>query len=201
MDVLEAILTRASVRRFKPDPIPEDVVRRVLEAGVRAPTAGGGQQWFFIVIKNPQVRRKLRELLVKAHIRYAEDVVRNGLPEDVRERWFKSMFEGGEYDAPLYIAAYVDLRRRLYRDEYSALERLWAVQSLAAAIENMILAAWGEGIGSVWLGVPLLMREEFDRLLRPPEGCELQAIIALGYPKRLPMPRPRRPLSNVVKLI
>ena len=201
MDVFEAISTRVSVRRFKPDPIPRGVVERILEAGVRAPTAGGGQQWFFIVVEDPSVRRGLRELLIKAHMRYAESVVREGIPEDVKERWFKAMLEGREYDAPLYVAAYVDLRRRQYRDEYLELERLWAVQSLAAAIENMILAAWGEGVGSVWLGVPLLMREEFDKLLNPPEGCELQAVIAFGYPERVPKPRPRKPLSEVVRWV
>ena len=201
MDTFEAIFTRVSVRRFKPDPIPDNVARKILEAGIRAPSAGNEQHWYFIVVKDDEeLKAKLHELILKAHIKYAEEVMREGaMPEDVKRRWLEALRKGEMYKAPLYVAAYLDLRRSQYRKEYAELERIWAIQSLSAAIENMILAAWAEGIGSVWLGDPLLMPEEFNALLKPPEGCELQAVIAFGYPARIPKPRPRKPLEEVSK--
>ena len=110
--------------------------------------------------------------------------------------------ENGIYLAPAYIAGYIDLRNPLYKDEYHELERLWAHQSLAAAFENMILTAWSMGIGSVWLGVPLLLRKEFDQVLQPAPGLELAGILALGYPARKTRPRIRRKgFDEVCKII
>ncbi len=193
-------MSRVSVRSFRDEDVPNEVIEKVLNAGIRAPTAGGGEQWFFIVIKDRGVRVRIHELLIKAHRMYGERVVEGGLPKEIMSKWYRRMVEG-QYLAPLYIAAYIDLRRRQYSDEFRELERLWAIQSLSAAIENMILAAWDLGLGSVWLGVPLLIKEEFDELLNPPPKCELQALIAMGYPKYVPKPRPRRSLSEVVRFV
>lgn len=203
MSIIDVIRTRVSVRRFKPDPIPEDVIRKILEAGIRAPSAGNEQQWFFIVVKDDEhIKRRLHDLIIRSHLKYVEEVMRaDAMPERVRRRWVDALKGGEMYKAPLYVAAYVDLRRKGWREGYEHLERLWATQSLAAAIENMILTAWSLGVGSVWLGDPLLMREEFDALLKPPEGCELQAVIAFGYPARVPKPRPRKPLEEVLRWV
>ena len=194
----EVINTRYSVRVFEDKPIPRELVEKIIKAGVRAPTAGGGEQWFFIVVESPDVRRELHKLLIEAHKLYATRVLRKPMSEDKIRKWIQRM-EGGMYLAPVYIACYIDLRRRQYGDEYSELERIWAIQSLSAAIENMILEAWNNGLGSVWIGVPLIMKKEFDELLKPPEKCELQAIIALGYPAMKGKAKPRRGLEEIVE--
>ncbi len=197
----EVVESRYSVRLFQDKPIPKSIVEEILRAGIRAPTAGGGEQWFFIVVEDEAKRRQLHKLLKEAHLKYAMEVRRTPMPPEKVEKWGRKIDEG-MYMAPLYIAAYIDLRTRQYKDEYLELEKLWAAQSLAAAIENIILTAWNHGIGSVWLGVPLLMREEFDKLLEPPQGCELQAIIAMGYTVEQLKPKTRRrDLSEIVKWI
>ncbi len=196
-ECLELIRSRASVRFFKPDPIPRDVLEKILEAGTRAPTAGGAEQWLFIVVESEEKRKELHELIKKAHILYATRVKRDTYPKEKLEKFIKRM-EEGMYFAPVYVAAYIDMRRRFCSDEYIELEKLMAHQSLAAAIENMIITAWSFGVGSVWLGVPLLMRKEFDRVLEPPEGTELAAVIAFGYPAQDVKPKRRKPLSEVV---
>ncbi len=198
---LDVLMSRCSVRRFRPDPIPREVVEKILEAGIRAPTAGGGEQWFFIAVVDEAKRRELHRLLVEAHKKYATEVLRSPMPKEKIEKWFRRMEEEGMYYAPLYIAAYLDLRRKLYRDEYSDLERLWAIHSVSAAIENMLLAAHALGLGAVWLGVPLLIREEFNSVLQPPTGCELQGIIAVGYPAEEPRLRPRKSLGEVSRIV
>jgi len=199
--LLDIINTRASVRVFEQTPIPLEDLKRIVEAGIRAPTAGGGEEWYFIIVLSEEKRRKIYQLLIKAHLIYAEKVLKNPLTRQQIEKW-KSSMEKGMYFAPAYIAGYIDLRDPLYREEYRELERLWAHQSLATAFENMILAAWSMGIGSVWLGVPLLLREEFDEILQPPQGLELAGILALGYPARKVKPRIRRKkFEEVCKII
>jgi len=194
-ELLNVILSRRSIRRFKPDPVPDDLVEKILEAGIRAPTAGGCEQWLFIVVKSEEKRRRIHELLLEAHRKYAVEVT--GMPFDKVEKWMTRIREG-MYFAPLYIAAYLDLRRRCFTEAYRDYEKLEALKSLSAAVENIILTAHAFGLGAVWLGVPVLMADEFNRVLEPPPGAELHSIIALGYPAEEPRPRPRRPLSEVV---
>ncbi len=194
---LNTMLTRTSIRRFKPTPIPDEVVMRILEAGTRAPTAGGGEQWFFMVIVDEELRRSIHKLLRRAHEIYARETLLEPYPEDSVVKWMKRIDEGMYY-APLYIAAYLDLRKRMHKDEYFQYERVLAIQSLSAALQNMIISAWFLGVGSVWLGVPLLLKEEFDKTLNPPQDCELQAVMAFGYPSEEPRLRKRRGIDEVV---
>lgn len=199
-NVLDAIYSRVSIRRFKPDPIPLEILKHIVEAGTRAPTAGGGQEWYFIIVVSEEKRRRIHELLKKAHIMYAREVLRRPLRKESLEKWVKLMEEGA-YFAPAYIAGYIDLRNPLYSDKHRDLERLWAHHSIAAAFENMILAAWSYGIGSVWLGVPLLVEDEVNDVLSPPSGLELAGILALGYPAEQPKPRRRKSVDEVSKII
>ncbi|MEM0014143.1 MAG: nitroreductase family protein [Candidatus Nezhaarchaeales archaeon] len=194
---LDAIFTRTSIRRFKLTPIPDEVIIKILEAGTRAPTASGGEQWFFMVIADEETRKSVHRLLRRAHEIYARDSLLEPYSEDSIVKWMKRIDEGMYY-APLYIAAFLDLRKRIHRDEYLQYERVLAIQSLSAALQNMIISAWLLGVGSVWLGVPLLLKEEFDRLLNPPQGCELQAVIAFGYPSEEPRLRKRKNINEVV---
>ena len=69
INVFEAIHTSRALRRFKPDPIPDQLIAKVLDAAIREPYAGNGQNWLFVVVKDPEQRRKLGEI----------DVIRSGL--------------------------------------------------------------------------------------------------------------------------
>ena len=200
---MRVILTRSSVRRFRQEPLPEEALRKVLEAGIRAPTASAAEQWFFVLATSEEVRLRLFELLIDAHVLYASQVLRREVSKERIDRWRERLLEEKRYLAPAYIAAYVDLRERVCRDDYSELEFLWALQSVSAAIENMSLAAWGMGIGSVWLGVPLLMEERFNEVLGVREdGLRLAGILALGYPASEPRLRGRKKgLEEVVKRV
>lgn len=185
--------SRSSIRRFKQDPIPDEIVTKILWAGTRAPTAGGRENWYFIVVRDEVIRRKIHELLTEAHLKYAMDIVK--MSSEKVFKWRKLM-EEGMYLAPTYIAVYMKVNDWLEGFEY-----LMDLQSAAAAIENMILAAWSFGIGSVWLGVPLLIEDKFNDVLKPPNGYRLISILALGYPAESVRTRPRKPLEAVTKFI
>ncbi len=197
----DAVLSRVSVRVFRDEDIPEDILMKVLRAGIQAPTAAGAEQWFFIVVKDREKRLAIHKLLLEAHRFYAVKALREPLPEDKIEKWMKRI-ECGMYLAPVYIAAYIDLRDRVLRDEYFEIEKIMAIQSLSAAIENMLLVAHSMGLGGVWLGVPVFMKRKFDEVLEPPPSCDLQAIVAIGYPAEEVKPRKRRKsIEFVVKFL
>ncbi|MEM4829490.1 MAG: nitroreductase family protein [Zestosphaera sp.] len=196
----ETVSSRSSVRWFKSDSVPHDVLLKILEAGIRAPNAGNSEQWFFIVVRDPEVRSRLHSLLLEAHEFYATRALKTPLPPDKVNKWVQRIRDG-MYLAPTYIAGYVDLRRTTHVEDLLETEKIFAIQSVAAALENMLLVAHALGLGAVWLGVPLLLKNRFDELLKPPEGCDLQGIIALGYPAGAPKARPRKSLNEVVRFI
>lgn len=200
MRLLDAIGTRASVRRFRPDPIPDEVVEKILWAATRAPTAGGRENWFFVVVRSEELRRRVHELLVEAHVLYAKEIAR--MPPERIERW-RRLMEEGMYLAPLYIAVLIDSRRLSGEPGTRAFEAelVMEIQSAAAAMENATLAAWCFGVGSVWLGVPLLVEERFRELLGVPPEYRLMGVLALGYPLETPSPKRRRPSAEVSKVV
>ena len=120
-------------------------------------------------------------------------------PEAV-SKWMDRV-DQGMYAAPVYTAAYLDFRRRVFGEEYFEYEKLMATQSLSAAIENFIIAAWSMSLGSVRISVPVFMREEFDRAISPPENCELSAMVSLGFPAEKIVPRPRKPVDQVSMIV
>ena len=139
MSVLEVVMSRSSVRRFRPDPVPREALERILEAGLRAPTASAAEQWLFVAVTDPGLRGEIYRLLVEAHYRYALEV--RGLPREEADSWRERILRERRYEAPAYVFSYLDLRERVCRPEWAELEREWALESLSAAMENMVLAA------------------------------------------------------------
>lgn len=200
VDVFEVIHNRSSVRSFSPKPIDAQSKKAILEAAIRAPNAGGSEQWLFVSVESEDARKALHRLLVESHRLYFTKLLVKPWTDEKFKSWLSNLGED-YYFAPLYIAVFADLTEKRYCDP--ALERLWAHQSCAAAVENMILAAGGMGIGSCWFGVPLLLEEEFKRLLgMESQDLHLSAVVGFGYPKAPQKPRPRRrDLASSVKVL
>ena len=202
LDIFEVIRKRGSVRWFKQDPIDDSTIMKILEAGIRAPTAMGMQQWFFVVVKDEKVREKVWKFLKKVHIfYYTRARVGSESFDQERMRKLQERLDKGMYRAPVYIAAYLHLGRRGLKDEYSEIEEMWGIESVSAAIENISLSAIALGLGTCWIGVVNFLEEEINEILKPPEGCKLIAILPLGFPLEPPKPKPRKGLEEVTKVI
>ncbi|MBC7112492.1 MAG: nitroreductase family protein [Candidatus Methanomethyliales bacterium] len=190
MDLIEAINTRAMVRDFLDQPLKEEEKQLILEAAIRAPTAGGNEQWYFLAVESKDSLEKLHKLLVDAQRVYFTEMLKVPWSKDQIEKWEKKI-EAGLYKAPFYVAVFTDMRARYYTR--TDVEERWAEQSAAAAIENMLLAAHGMGIGGCWFGVPLLMEDKFYEFFKVnKEEMRLVAVLAFGYPKQKPSPRQRK---------
>lgn len=162
MDVYEAIYGRRSVRNFDSvKDVPPELVTKLLEAACQAPSAGNIQSWRFWVIRDPSIK----EGLVGA-----------------------ALGQSFIAEAPVVIVVCTDLRA--CSSGYGTRgTTLYAIQDTAAAIENLLLAAWAEGLGTCWVGA-FDERRASDLLDLPPHIRPV-AIVPLGYPA-LARPKPSR---------
>ncbi len=197
--LLACLRGRRSVRNFRQEPVPREVLEKVLEAAIWAPSATNLQPWRFVVLQGAR-KGELVELLrrfvagLQPGLNPVLWVHRAGLARCA------AIIEG----APVAITAWAmvtpeDRRLRLVArgDRTPLFSWSMVVQSVAAAVENLLLAAHALGLGAVWLGYPNLAAPEIASWLH--EEGELMATVALGYPAEEPSTRRRRPLREVVR--
>ncbi|RLG49637.1 MAG: hypothetical protein DRO00_09755, partial [Thermoproteota archaeon] len=153
LDLFDAINERRSVRWFKQDPLDKSIIRKILEAAIRAPTAMAMEQWFFIVVKDEGMCKKIWELLKKSHIYYYTKAREGSDSIDLRVlKKLQERLDQGMYRAPIYVAAFLKLSNKGLKKDYSDIEELWGVESVSAALENISLAATALGLGTCWIG-------------------------------------------------
>jgi F420 biosynthesis protein FbiB-like protein len=196
-DGLELLNTRRSVRRFLPQPVPEQAIRRLLAAAVQAPSAHNRQPWRFAVLAAPEIRRSLAESMGAD---FRRDLLADGLPPEEVELQIVRSFHRIS-DAPLAILLSLDASEMdLYPDPFRQQAEQWmAVQSVAMAGQNLLLAAQAEGLGGVWMCAPLFAPQAVRRALDLPETWEPQGLLLVGYPAKIPEPKPRRLIEDVTR--
>jgi coenzyme F420-0:L-glutamate ligase / coenzyme F420-1:gamma-L-glutamate ligase len=193
---LSVLAARRTVRFYTPQPVPDSLVRVLLDAARLAPSAHNAQSTRFVVVTSPGLKRRLAESMAK---RWRADLERSGVAESaIRVELRFSLRRFGE--APLLILVgytmdemdrYPDrLRRRA--------EETMAVQSAAAAVENLLLAAAGSGLGACWCCAPLFCPGIVRRALGLSRGFVPQALLTVGYPAHTPPPPPRKALEEIV---
>jgi len=192
MELDEAIMKRTSVRYFLEKPVPEEAIRKLIEAAIRAPTASGLENWLFVVFRSDEKREKLYELIARGMEVYYRAV---NLPEEKIAKLRKRMYEEGMFRAPVYIAVFVDRRVRfLPGKEFDELELIWSVESAAMAIQNLMLKAVELGLGTVYIGVTSFrgIEEKVRELAGLDENHYLVGVVPVGYPRDEPKPRKRK---------
>jgi len=148
MDAIECIMSRRTIRRFKQDPLPRELLTTLVDAGRLASAAGNYQPWHFVVVATPEKVRAVFGTVA----------------------WLKGAGDPPEGAAPT--AYIVVLGNPAIFKNYQS--------DCAAAIENIQLAGWALGVGSCWIGS--VKRKELSSIIPVPEGFEIAAVVALGYP-------------------
>jgi len=199
-DALEAFGTvirgRRSVRRFRSDPLPDELVDRVLEAGLWAPSPHGTQPWRFAVLRAVETRAQLADAMAAS---WRHNLAMDGESEEV----ILGRLAGSRRrltEAPVLILVSLDTRDL---DHYpdparAAAERTMAIQSLGACVQNMLLAAHANGIDAGWMCAPLFCPEIVVASLGLDPAIEPQALLALGHAAADPKRRPRRSLGALL---
>jgi len=183
----KVIRARRDIRRFRPDPVPDAVLRRVLEMAHLAPSVGFMQPWNFILVSSLEVRRQVKALFDETN---ARELAR--IEEPGKKALYPTLTLEGILEAPLNIAVTCDGRR----DAPFVLGRApmpeTDVFSTCLAVQNLWLAARAEGVGVGW--VSILDKAATERLLQLPPGVELVAYLCVGYPREF---RPKPMLEEV----
>lgn len=194
-DLYQLIESRKSIRKYKEDPVPMDMLERILNAGMHAPSGKNKQNWRFFVVQGNK-RKEYLKYSQKSWLG-VKDILEKTLKPSLykfTERFFYTL--GG---APVFIFCY---------SLNSPEERHYtSIGSVYMAVENMILAAISEGLGTCPMGAPLEIKNEVDEFLgikgiKVPEGSELELLcgLVLGYPDHEPPKAPRQTEGRVTFL-
>lgn len=192
MKIENLIKTRRSIRKYERIPISKKQIVRILEAGRWAPSAHNSQPWRFIVVQNNYIIKKLSELLTKesSYLLAGFNIILKETAKVV-------------VNAPLVIVVYnsceLSKRMKKFGEPYFSITKVSEVQSIAGAIQNMLLTARSLNIGSAWLTAPLFCEKKVKRIFCI-EGS-LVAIITFGYSKTLNFKSRRRSVTELTRFI
>jgi len=168
LNIFDLFKSRRSIRSFKSEDVPDEYIKKILEAARWAPSAGNIQPWEFIIVKNPETKR---------------EIARAALNQTFIE------------EAPIVIVVCADESRSSWAYG-SRGANLYCIQDTAAATENMLLAACALGLGACWVGA--FREDEVKRVLKIPRGLRPVAIVPMGYPAERPNPPPKRRLEDII---
>lgn len=195
IELRQFLRTRRSIRRFKPDPVPESVLLDILTTATFAPSAHNRQPWRFAVVSTQSVKEGLAHAMA---LDFERDLARDGVsPEKIKTQVERSRQR--ILSAPAAILLCLDMRNMdSYPDaQRQQAEHTMAVQSVAAAGLQLLLAAHAEGLGGVWACWPLFTPGTVRNTLSLPETWEPQAMFFIGYPDEHPHPREKIAVSDL----
>ncbi len=180
-DLYKIIKERRTIRKFKPDPIPKEIIERIIKIGMWAPSAMNTQPWEFYVFTG-KARNKIVDIMNKSLEGFAprlKELFKEKM-QKITISFFKNV--GG---APVVILV---LAPRLPVNVYQE----GAIQSCSAAIQNLLLAAHIEGLGACWMTGPLFVEDEILAYLGRRDNARMVAAIPVGYPDQSPPVPPRK---------
>jgi nitroreductase len=206
MRIFQAVHTARALRRLKPDPVPDDAIAKIIDAGVRAPTGSNLQNWRFVVIKAAEQRRQIAHIY-QASMEIAGRAYMNRKPPAhmTKERQ-NAMMSAARYlaehfaEVPVLILAWLQFTHEqespnLTPEQMPIFLRL-SGGSIFPAVQNMIVACRALGLGTVLTTVLAYKEEEVRKILNAPPDMRLYAALPIGYPmegyghgpvRRLPM--------------
>jgi nitroreductase len=212
-ELINLIKGRRSVRKWQERPVPEDLLKQAVEFATWAPNAGNQQTWFFYVVLNRQTINAMADA-VQANADYAA-----AWPEAVklgeiatRMAQFSAFFR----NAPAVIAVaakhYVTPMEQIYRNRAVSDARARSIQegreianariqSVASAVGYLLLVLHQMGLGGCWMTGPMQAKKELESILGVPEEMDLVAFIPVGYPAENPLPKDRKPVAEVCRVI
>lgn len=189
IDLYDAMSTLRAVRKLRPDPVPHDVLERVLQAACWAPTGGNQQPWKVVVITDSEVKRGLQDIYRPEWARYVAGFMARleGQPEEVVEPWRKVQQAGDHladhlHEAPAILLFCANPAAMAITD--AKLDRISMVGggSVYPAVQNAMLACVAEGLGCTLTTLHCKREPEVKQLLDIPDGWATVALVPIGYP-------------------
>jgi nitroreductase len=212
--LFDAIYSARALRRLKPDPVPERLIGQILDAAIRAPSAGNAQNWAFVVVRDAQLRRGLGAIYRKASDIASAMYQARGRPAHMSEEQYRRMMSSGAYlwdhmgDAPVLLLPCLrdrptpprdtlpDAMQAIYERELAYANRIRGA-SIYPAVQNIILTCRALGLGTLITTNHIRCEEEVKALLGIPDDVSTYALMPIGYPRGKFGPVARRPVAEV----
>ncbi len=207
MEFRDTVLQRASVRQFKSDPVPVEDIKKMVEMALHAPSVNNSQPWKFIAVTNKDLINCIAESVKhRLHVMFPDLHEENS--EKVRKQveWFSTFF----VDAPVLFAvtlspykAVVDEileRGGMNHETMNEIRNHPDIQSVGAAVQNLLLAATDMGYGACWLSGPMVASDDIESCLKIEHPSYLAAMVACGVPDHKTSQSEKKPLEEVFEL-
>jgi nitroreductase len=207
--LFDAIHTARALRRFKPDPVPDELITRILEAAICAPSGGNAQEWIFAVIADPEQRRRVGAIYARASKLVRPFYENRPTPAHMNADQERHLRQSGFYlhdhmeEAPvlmLVCGREREPRATLLGVGHDSIARnalCTAMASVYPAVQNIILACRALGLGTVVTTNHILLEDEMKAALDLPDDVRTYALMPIGYPRDKFGPMRRKPLSEV----
>jgi len=203
---------RRSVRQWKKNEVPDELLKKAVELATWAPNGGNYQGWRFIIVKRKEIIEKMADAVQSVANRIASWPEAISWQEDVnRYQKNASFFRrapacigvfASEYQSPMdrVLAARESSDREAREILGFRRSAPTTIQSAAAAITTMLLVFHGMGLGAVWLVSPIQAKKEIEAILKIPSNMKLICLVAVGYPGESPR-RDRKPVEQVMEFV
>jgi nitroreductase len=205
MDVFEAITTTRAVRRFSDAPVSDEEIAACIRAAVQGPSGGNIQPWQFLVVRDAETRRAIGGVYRRAYERYEPALLRSlppfRTPED--EAVFRRMLAASRHlaehlgEAPALVLVLMPAISMTLEDAAGPLDVGTPFASVYPAVQNLMLAARGLGIGTTLTTVYRIYQSEVRAICGVPERYEIVALIPMGRPRGRFVPGRRRAAEEV----
>ena len=196
-DLFDVIQTTRAMRRLKPDPVPDELIGKILEAGICAANGGNRQSWRFLIVKDRAIKERVQHFYKRAFDevvgpRYLKSAPPPGVTADqyTRQHAAVEYLTDHFHEAPVWIVACLD--------EATSTPTRSSGASIYPAVQNMLLAARALGLGATLTTRHLQYEAEVEAALGLPQGVHSYAILPIGYPMGRFGPVGRGSLADIV---
>jgi len=196
-DIFDIIHTTRAMRRLKPDPVPDELIRKILEAGICAANGSNRQTWRFLVLKDQAIKERVQHFYKRAFDEWVSPRYQGSAPPPgstaekyTRQHSAVEYLTDHFHEAPVWIVACLD--------EGDSTPSRGSGASIYPAVQNMLLAARALGLGATLTSRHLRYEEEVEAALGLPKGVHSYAILPIGYPMGRFGPVGRGTLSDFV---
>lgn len=205
MELHDALMTTRAMRRLSDEPVSDATIQRILRAAVQAPSGGNIQPYQFLVVTDQDVKDRLGAIYLRAHERY-EPAIQKYIPafrDDAAERRHQRNWAATDHLArnlaavPALVLVLVPKISMAIEDDEGTLDVGPVYASVYPAVQNLILAARNEGLGTVLTTVFRIYEDEVREVCEIPERFEVVALMPLGVPTGTWGVASRRPAESL----
>lgn len=203
---------RRSVRQWKKNEVPDELLKKAVELATWAPNGGNYQGWRFIIVKKKETVENMASAVQSVADKIASWPEAKSWQEDVKRYQKNASFFrnasacigvfASEFQSPMdkVLVARESFDREAKEILGFRRSAPTAIQSVAAAVTTMLLVFHGMGLGAVWLVSPIQAKKDIEAILKVPSNMNLICLVAVGYPDESPR-RDRRPVEQVLEFV